>query len=75
MAITNINILQSKALDFFQIGIFGLKTNHLATLLSSLCFTSTIPSRNESNDRGPARTRQCLRPFADLRIWGHFSEN
>jgi hypothetical protein len=28
-----ISIFQSKALIFFQIGIFGLKTNHLATLV------------------------------------------
>jgi hypothetical protein len=33
MAIKYINILQSEALQkFSQIGIFGLKTNHLATL-------------------------------------------
>jgi hypothetical protein len=34
MAIKYINIFQSEALEFFfQIGIFGLKTNHPATLL------------------------------------------
>jgi hypothetical protein len=34
MAIKYVNIFQSKALhNFFQIVIFGLKTNHLATLM------------------------------------------
>jgi hypothetical protein len=37
MAIKDINIFQSKALQkFTQIGIFGLKTNHLATLVTML---------------------------------------
>jgi hypothetical protein len=36
MAIKYINIFQSEALKIFsQIGIFGLKTNHLATLLGT----------------------------------------
>jgi hypothetical protein len=35
MAIKYINLFQSKALELLtQIGIFGLKINHLATLLA-----------------------------------------
>jgi hypothetical protein len=34
MAVKYINIIQSEALIFFQIGIFGLKINHLATLVA-----------------------------------------
>jgi hypothetical protein len=37
MAIKYINIFQSEALKFFsQIGVFGLKAKHLATLLGMM---------------------------------------
>jgi hypothetical protein len=55
MAIKYINIIQSEALNFFsQIGIFGSKTNHLATLPPKLLPIDKIPlSRVSKTHIGP----------------------
>jgi hypothetical protein len=43
MAIKYVNVFQSKALQkFTQIGIFGMKTNHLATLIGVMNGRSKI---------------------------------
>jgi hypothetical protein len=41
MAIKYINIFQSEVPKFFsQIGIFGLKANHVATLIAVVCVSA-----------------------------------
>jgi hypothetical protein len=55
MAIKCINFFQSEALkNSYQIGIFGLKTNHLATLI-----TSALISVTESVTTVSARLTDC----------------
>jgi hypothetical protein len=59
MSVKYINVFQYKALQkFSQIGIFGLKINHLATLLH---INEREPSGKKHFIEGPATTRDFRR--------------